>query len=44
MDGGPTGGGSLVVQGSSSLTVAPKPVSAASYVFNVETVLVSGGG
>ena len=43
VDGGPTGGGSLIVKGSSTLTVAPKPPDASSYVFNVDTVEVSDG-
>ena len=43
VDGGPTGGGSLLVKGSSVLTVAPKPPDASSYVFNVDTVEVSDG-
>ena len=44
VDGGPTGSGLLAVRDLGSLTVMPKPVSAASYVFNVETVQVIGGG
>ena len=43
VDGGPTGGGSLAVKGSSRLTVAPKPADASSYIFNVDTVEVSDG-
>ena len=43
VDGGPTGGGSLAVKGSSRLTVTPKPADASSYVFNVDTVEVSDG-
>ena len=44
VDGGPVGGGSFAVKGGSAVAVDPSPASATSFVFNVETVRISGGG
>ena len=44
VDGGPVGGGSFAVEGGSAVAVDPSPASATSFVFNVETVRISGGG